>query len=187
MSVETDGIKCINASGIETNDGRQHEFDVIIWGTGFESTEFLAPLEILGAKGADLNTSWQKGAEAYLGITMPKFPNFFMLYGPNTNLGHNSIIFMIECQVNYIIDAVKTLISSRAAAMDLKSERMAEFADYLKARLQTSVWEKIATAGTKMKAARLRIIGRTLLMFMKRLRKASILMIMRSPSSIGLT
>lgn len=142
VSVETDGIKCINASGIETNDGRQHEFDVIIWGTGFESTEFLAPLEILGAKGADLNTSWQKGAEAYLGITMPKFPNFFMLYGPNTNLGHNSIIFMIECQVNYIIDAVKTLISSRAAAMDLKSERMAEFADYLKARLQTSVWEK---------------------------------------------
>ena len=113
VSVETAGIKCINASGIETNDGQQHDFDVIIWGTGFESTEFLAPLEILGAKGADLNTSWQQGAEAYLGITMPKFPNFFMLYGPNTNLGHNSIIFMIECQVNYIIDAVKTLISMR--------------------------------------------------------------------------
>ena len=71
VSVETDGIKCINASGIETNDGGQHDFDVIIWGTGFESTEFLAPLEILGAKGADLNTSWQKGAEAYLASPCP--------------------------------------------------------------------------------------------------------------------
>ena len=142
VTVETNGIKCINTSGVETIDAQQHDFDVIIWGTGFESTDFLAPLDISGTKGANLNTVWQEGAEAYLGITMPKFPNFFMLYGPNTNLGHNSIIFMIECQVNYVVDAVKTLISSRAAAMDLKADRMATFADYLKARLQTSVWEK---------------------------------------------
>ena len=73
---------------------------------------------------------------------MPNFPNFFMLYGPNTNLGHNSIIFMIECQVNYIVDAVNTLKKQGAKSLDLKAHKMGEFADYLKARLATSVWEK---------------------------------------------
>ena len=71
-----------------------HDFDAIIYGTGFASNDFLAPLQITGSADTELNTQWREGAEAYLGITMPHFPNLFMLYGPNTNLGHNSIIFM---------------------------------------------------------------------------------------------
>ena len=89
MHVETTGIEEITAKGIKTVDGTEHEFDTIIYGTGFASTEFLAPLDVKGIDGVDLNGAWKDGAEAYLGISMPKFPNFFMLYGPNTNLGHH--------------------------------------------------------------------------------------------------
>ena len=139
-TVETRGIQEITENGIMTVDGEEHAFDTIVYGTGFASTEFLAPLDVAGIDGADLNNAWKDGAEAYLGITMPKFPNFFMLYGPNTNLGHNSIIFMIECQVNYILDCIKKLGSRQAASMSLKQSAMDEYADFLKARMDTSVF-----------------------------------------------
>ena len=140
VSVETSGIEAITAKGIKTADGTSHEFDTIIYGTGFASTEFLAPLDVKGAGGVDLNKAWKDGAEAYLGITMPNFPNFFMLYGPNTNLGHNSIIYMIECQVTYILDCLDKMAANGAASMNLKQSAMAEFADFLKARMDTSVF-----------------------------------------------
>ncbi len=73
------------------------EFDVLIYGTGFETNTFVAPMKIMGARGQTLSEVWsQRGPSAYLGMTVPGFPNMFMCYGPNTNLGHNSIIFMIE-------------------------------------------------------------------------------------------
>ncbi len=140
VSLVVDGIKQFTANGIKTINGDEHNLDVIIYGTGFESTDFLAPLYITGKQGKDLNTTWRQGAEAYLGITMPDFPNFFMLYGPNTNLGHNSILFMLECQVNYIIGAIKSLSTHHASSMSLKPEKMQEFGKHLKARLETSVW-----------------------------------------------
>ena len=140
VTVQPTGIEEITETGIKTVDGKAHEFDTIVYGTGFASTEFLAPLEVSGIDGVDLNTAWQDGAEAYLGITMPKFPNFFMIYGPNTNLGHNSIIFMIECQVNYVLDCIKTLETQSAASMSLKQAAMDDYADFLKARMATSVF-----------------------------------------------
>ena len=140
VRVETAGIDCITAKGIKTADGKEHGFDTIIYGTGFASTDFLAPLDVKGTNGADLNRAWKDGAEAYLGITMPDFPNFFMLYGPNTNLGHNSIIYMIECQVTYILDCLDKLAQNDAASMNLKQSAMAEYADFLKARMDTSVF-----------------------------------------------
>ena len=73
----------------------------LIFGTGFRSTEFLSPLKITGRSGRDLNEVWVDGARAYMGLAVPGFPNPFMLYGPNTNLGYNSILFMIEQQVGY--------------------------------------------------------------------------------------
>ena len=124
VSVETAGIKRITATGIETVDGENHDYDVIIYGTGFASTDFLAPLHVTGTQKTELNEAWKDGAEAYLGISMPNFPNFFMLYGPNTNLGHNSIIFMIECQATYVLDAVKTLQKKGAKSLNLKADKM---------------------------------------------------------------
>lgn len=140
VTIETKGIERITSTGIATKSGQHHEFDAIIFGTGFEATGFLSPLKITGRLGTDLNQEWRDGAEAYLGITVPKFPNFFMLYGPNTNLGHNSIIFMIECQVNYVLNALKEVASQQAATVEISDEKMTEFTDHLKARLDTSVW-----------------------------------------------
>ncbi|MBT7641630.1 MAG: NAD(P)/FAD-dependent oxidoreductase [Rhodobiaceae bacterium] len=140
VTVETSGIEKITKTGIQTVDGETHVFDSIVYGTGFASTDFLAPLDVSGTQGVDLNSAWKDGAEAYLGITMPNFPNFFMLYGPNTNLGHNSIIFMIECQVNYVLSCLDKLDAQKATSMNLKASSMAEFADFLKARMETSVF-----------------------------------------------
>ncbi len=142
VTVEVSGIEKITKTGIQTKDGHLHEFDSIVYGTGFASTEFLAPLDVSGTQGTDLNKAWKDGAEAYLGITMPNFPNFFMLYGPNTNLGHNSIIFMIECQVTYVLSCLEKMEAQNATSMDLKPSAMAEFADFLKARMDTSVFVK---------------------------------------------
>ena len=142
VTIETNGIQEITPRGIRTKDGHEHEFDIIIYGTGFESTDFLAPLEIKGRNDVSLNTAWQDGAEAYLGISVPDFPNFFMLYGPNTNLGTNSIIYMIEAQVNYVLGAISALGHKQASTLEINKSSMAGFADYLKARLETSVWAR---------------------------------------------
>ena len=88
---------------------------MIIYATGFQATEFLAPMSITGAGGRDLREEWRHGAHAYLGVTVSGFPNLFMLYGPNTNLGHNSILVMIEAQVGYIIDAIRQMDAARPA------------------------------------------------------------------------
>ena len=80
------------AEGPRTADGTLHDVDTIIWGTGFQATDFLMPMTITGRGGRDLRDAWRDGAEAYLGISVTGFPNLFLLDGPNTNLGHNSIV-----------------------------------------------------------------------------------------------
>src|SRR5690625_7077996 len=109
VNLITQGIKRITEAGVVTQDGTEHEVDVIIYGTGFHATDFLAPIEVKGRRGLALEERWQKGAEAYLGITVDGFPNLFLCYGPNTNLGGNSIIYMIECQVNYILQCLEAI------------------------------------------------------------------------------
>ena len=90
-------------------DGTERPADVIVLSTGFESTRFLAPMEIRGKGGVELNEAWREGANAYLGMTVAGFPNLFVMYGPNTNLGSGSIIFQLESQMAYIADAVEML------------------------------------------------------------------------------
>ena len=103
-------IERVTASGIVTADGREHRADVLVYGTGFRASEFLAPMEVIGRAGADLHECWGGGARAYLGITVPGFPNFFCLYGPNTNIVINgSIIFFSECGVRYLLGLVRLL------------------------------------------------------------------------------
>jgi cation diffusion facilitator CzcD-associated flavoprotein CzcO len=94
--VVTSAITEVTETGLRTADGRDHALDVLIYGTGFKATEFLAPMAIHGRGGVELSAQWRDGAEAYLGVSVHGFPNLFMLYGPNTNLGHNSIVYMLE-------------------------------------------------------------------------------------------
>lgn len=140
VSVETSHIARVTEDAIITEDGVSHPVDVIIYATGFESTDFLAPMKITGRGNADLNAVWARGAEAHRGVTVAGFPNFFMLYGPNTNLGHNSIIFMIECQVNYVGQCIEALASSRLRYMDVKPAAMESFNRELQQDMQKTVW-----------------------------------------------
>ena len=109
VDLVTDAIEAVTPTGVRLAGGRQIAVDAIVLGTGFAASEFLAPMEIRGRGGRSLNDAWSQGARAWLGITVPGFPNFFMIYGPNTNLGHNSIVFMLECQVAHVMRCLRKL------------------------------------------------------------------------------
>ncbi|WP_431896298.1 flavin-containing monooxygenase [Nonomuraea sp. bgisy101] len=137
VDVVTDPIARITAKGVETAEGVR-EADTIIYATGFRSTEFLRPIAFTGLGGRSLAEQWKDGAEAYLGITVPNFPNLFLLYGPNTNLGHNSIVFMIECQVRHVMACLPYL--ERNGPMEVRPEAMAAWRGQLAAAMERMVW-----------------------------------------------
>lgn len=111
VELVTDAIAGIEAAGVRLADGRLIEADVLIYATGFHASEFLVPMRVTGEGGADLHAQWGGDARAYLGMTVPGFPNFFMLYGPNTNIVVNgSIVFFSEASVNYVMGCLKLLI-----------------------------------------------------------------------------
>jgi len=122
VNVETGDIKEIGENYVVTNDGTRHEIDTLVLGTGFAASGFLAPMEIRGRGNRELSAAWRDGAEAYLGITVSGFPNLFMLYGPNTNLGHNSIVYMLESQIQYVKDASANLHAAPGTSFDVKSD-----------------------------------------------------------------
>lgn len=140
VELVTQPIDCITPTGIRTSDGVDHPADTLIYATGFRATQFLFPMEVYGLQGKSLNESWRNGAEAYMGVTMPGFPNFFMLYGPNTNLGHNSIIFMIEQQVRYILECIDILQRRRLRYMVLRDEPMQSWQQQAETQLRRSIW-----------------------------------------------
>src|SRR5690606_14491751 len=121
VSLVIERIERIAETGVVTRDGAAHDVDVIIYATGFETTGWHWSLDVRGRGGAHLNELWKDGPEAYLGILTSGFPNMFMLYGPNTNLAHNSISFMIECQVGYMLKALGELKQRSARCVDVKA------------------------------------------------------------------
>jgi cation diffusion facilitator CzcD-associated flavoprotein CzcO len=131
-------ITRITRDGVETADGSPHKVDAIIFGTGFRTTDHLAPMQITGLAGKDLNHEWRMGAEAYLGITVSGFPNFFMLYGPNTNAA-SSIIFMLEIQARYIVRCIRKLQNNRARYMNVRADPQRRFNEEAQARLSRTV------------------------------------------------
>jgi cation diffusion facilitator CzcD-associated flavoprotein CzcO len=145
VDVVTAPITRILPSGVLTADGVEHPADTIIWATGFTATEFLTPMAVAGAGGRDLRAAWRDGAEAYLGISVAGFPNLFLLYGPNTNLGHNSIVFMLESQFRYIVGAVRR-IAATGAPLDVRPEVQRGFADWVQSRIAATVWDRGCTS-----------------------------------------
>ena len=114
--------------------------DGIILATGFKSTEFLSPMTITGLHQQNLNKVWEKGAEAYLGMTVTGFPNFFMLYGPNTNLGHNSILLMIESQSRYISQCVKMIFSKNLKYLNTSPAASLNYNQMIQRKMQKTAW-----------------------------------------------
>lgn len=140
VDVVTTPISEIVADGVRTEDGTVHPADVIIYGTGFKGTEFLWPMKIRGRGGRNLSDVWADGAHAYLGITVPEFPNFFIVYGPNTNLGVGSIIYMIESQARYIRNAVQKIVQRPGTLLEVKAETEQAYNTALQERLAKTPW-----------------------------------------------
>ncbi|MCB9032771.1 MAG: NAD(P)/FAD-dependent oxidoreductase [Chitinophagales bacterium] len=143
VEVVTEGIDAITSKGIKTKDGKQHEFDLIVFATGFKASEDVAPFPIIGKNGNNLKEIWdEKGAEAYLGVSIAGFPNAFMVIGPNTGLGHSSMILMIEHSVHYIIEALKTYNNKKVKSIDVKQKVQDDYNAAIQKRLNKAVWSQ---------------------------------------------
>jgi 4-hydroxyacetophenone monooxygenase len=137
----TKGIWEITPSGIVTDDGVAHDVDVIIYGTGFQASKFLTPMTITGRGGIDLHEQWGGDARAYLGVTVPGFPNLFCLYGPNTNIVINgSIVYFSECGVRYILGLIKVLLEKGHRALDVRKDVHDEFNEQVDAENKRMAW-----------------------------------------------
>lgn len=134
----TEAVSEITPSGVIGADGAEYPADVIIYGTGFHVIDAFDHADITGAGGTRITDAWRDGAEAYLGLTVAGFPNLFVLLGPNTGLGHNSMIFMIESQVHYVLKCLDLIDKRGAIAVTHQAQR--EFNTDLQRRLQGAVW-----------------------------------------------
>jgi 4-hydroxyacetophenone monooxygenase len=123
VDLVTTPITEITPHGVRTADGEEHPADVLIYGTGFRASEFVAPMKVFGSGGIELSEEWGGDAQAYLGMTVPGFPNLFLLYGPNTNLVINgSILIMVECQVRYAVEAIGRLLRGGHRTMSCRRD-----------------------------------------------------------------
>jgi cation diffusion facilitator CzcD-associated flavoprotein CzcO len=138
--VVTSGIREVRERSIVDDDGVERPVDVIVFGTGFRATEGVAPMKIYGVGGIELNEAWRNGMEAYLGTSVAGFPNYFSIVGPNTGLGHNSIVLMIEAQVRYIMSALRLMKKRKARALDVRRDVQADFNRKLQEKLKGTVW-----------------------------------------------
>ena len=141
VDVISTGIREVKAHSLVTDDGVERPADAIIYGTGFQVSDPIGPMKIIGAQGREVRETWKdSGSEAYLGVSVSGFPNFFLLLGPNTGLGHTSIVFMIEAQVNYVMQAVQHVLKHRGSTLDVKADVQARFNQKLQSRLDEAVW-----------------------------------------------
>ncbi|MFV2177021.1 flavin-containing monooxygenase [Actinomadura sp. LOL_016] len=142
VDVETSGVAEVREHSIVTADGREYEVDCIVYGTGFKVTDALTELRVTGRGGVKLQELWADGIEAHRGTTIPGLPNFFMLLGPNTGLGHNSVVFMIEVQIQHVLSCLRLVQESGADAIEPRPEAARRFNDRLHRRLRKAVWSE---------------------------------------------
>jgi cation diffusion facilitator CzcD-associated flavoprotein CzcO len=135
----TDPIEEITPRGVRAA-GREREVDAIVYATGFRVSEYLSTIEIVGRDGVVLNDAWRRSLRNYLGIAVAGFPNMMLLMGPNTGLGHNSMIFMIEAQARYAVHALELLRRRELAFLDVRPAAEAAFRDDLARRMKHTVW-----------------------------------------------
>lgn len=140
VDVISDPIERITEHGVRTRSGVERNVDALILGTGFRVTEYLSSIEVVGRDGVELNQEWQRSLRNYLGITVSGFPNLFLLMGPNTGLGHNSMIFMIEAQSRYAANAIAAMRDKNLASIDVKPVVEAAFRRELSSKMKNTVW-----------------------------------------------
>lgn len=138
----SDHIASIDGNSITTKDGTRHEVDVIICATGFKVQDDPRGVEIYGEHGEELGARWKRqgGMRAYKGTVVSKFPNYFILLGPNTSNGHNSVIFSIECQVEYMVKLLKPIFRGEISAVAPKEDAEEIYNEKIQKKLQNTVW-----------------------------------------------
>ena len=141
VDVVTDAITEVVPEGVRTADGTVHPCDVLVFGTGFAATGFLAPMAVVGPDGTELSEQWRDGARAHLGITVPGFPNLFLLFGPNTNVGSGSMVHMLESQIAYVRQAVAHLAAG-GGPLAVRADVAERFDAEIQRRLESSVWTR---------------------------------------------
>ena len=137
----TGGLREVRGNVVVAGDGTEREVDVIILGTGYHVTDIPFADHVRGREGAVLQDVWRGSPRAYLGTSIPGFPNFFMLLGPNTGLGHSSMIYMIESQVDHVVGAVEAMQRASAPTVEVRPEVHAAYNQEVDARMRGTVWE----------------------------------------------
>ena len=140
VSLVTAGIDRFEPGGVRTSDGVLHELDAVVFATGFHSQSLVAPMRVVGPDGRSLDDVWADGPQAHLGVTVAGMPNLFLLYGPNTNLGHNSILFMMEAQFHHIVSLLEGVRERGASRIEVRPEAFETFNREMQERLADSVW-----------------------------------------------
>jgi cation diffusion facilitator CzcD-associated flavoprotein CzcO len=140
VDVVTEPIVRMTPEGIVSADGVARDLDCVIWATGFKTNDFMFPMEIVGFGGRDLREYWSGGAHAHLGMTIPGFPNLFVMYGPNTNTSGGSIVFYLEMQASYIRQALQAVRARGAGAIEVRPEVEAASDRALQARFEGTAW-----------------------------------------------
>ncbi len=141
VELVSEPIERLTPDGVQTSDGRLWPVDAIVYGTGFAATEFLAPVRVRGADGVELGATWRDGAEAYLGMAVAGFPSFFMLYGPNTNLGAGSIIYILERQQRYVSRCIAHMAAQGVRSMTVRAEAQRRYSQALQADSRKTAFE----------------------------------------------
>ena len=140
VDVVSSPARTLRARSLVTENGTELEVDIVVCATGYAAADYLGQIEVVVENGTSLREHWQDGPSAYLGMAVPGFPNFFMLYGPNTNVGSNSVIFMLEAQAHYIVRALKYLRRTRKSYVAVRPEAMADFLGKIDGWMQGTVW-----------------------------------------------
>ena len=134
----TRAVAAVLPHAVRSDDGEEHPCDVLVYATGFATTGFLTPMAVHGVGGVALSDVWRDGAHAYLGMTVPGFPNLFLIYGPNTNTGNTSVLYFEEAQAKYVVQAVRAI--ERGGPLDVRDDVAGAYDDEIQRRLRGSVW-----------------------------------------------
>ncbi|WP_018658584.1 flavin-containing monooxygenase [Actinomadura flavalba] len=142
VELTTAGIAEIRENSIVARDGTEYEVDAIIFGTGFHVTDAFADAHIVGRRGLRIQDAWRDGIKAHLGVSVAGFPNLFLLLGPNSGLGHNSMIFMIEAQVRYVLRCLEMMTSGGGSRIAVRDSVQDRFNAWVQAKSEGAVWVK---------------------------------------------
>jgi cyclohexanone monooxygenase len=140
VEVVSSPARTLRSRSLVTDDGTELNVDVVLCATGYAAADYLGQIDVRGADDAALSETWRDGAFAYLGMSVPGYPNFFMLYGPNTNVGSNSVIFMLEAQARYIVRALKYMRRKNKSYIEVRPEVVTRFLATIDRWMQGTVW-----------------------------------------------